>query len=393
MSVTDMADKLPFGQVLVGECATVLHTLPAASVDLVFADPPYNLQLRNVLWRPNMTQVDAVDDDWDQFADFAAYDHFTRTWLEAARHVMKDTATIWVSGTYHNILRVGMIMQSLGFWLLNSVVWHKRNAMPNFRGTRLKNDVEIILWAKKSEKSSYTFNHHLMKMYNEGKQLGSLWTIPVCGGPERLKDASGKKLHPTQKPEALLERIILASSKAGDVVLDPFLGSGTTAAVAARLRRQWIGIERELTYVDAACKRLESVMPLSLDDPRMEGTTQEKTPRVSFKSLLSKGLLQPGQTLYFITENRTATILPDGRVQTNEIVGSIHQVGAKLKNVPSCNGWKHWHYLNSQTGTKQLLDELRRPASSGTVAIPIAEDELSPFAQAQRQLTELSSGD
>src|SRR5712691_7012705 len=220
--------ELPINQILKGDTLTVLPALPKASIDLIFADPPYNLQLQQELWRPNLTQVDAVDDDWDQFDNFAAYDEFTRAWLKAAREVMKDTATIWVSGSYHNIFRVGTIMQDLGFWLLNTITWFKPNAMPNFRGTRLKNDVEFVIWAKRSEKARYTFNHHQMKQFNFGKQLGSMWEIPVCGGQERLKDSEGKKLHPTQKPEELLKRIIVASSKPGDIVLDPFLGSGTT---------------------------------------------------------------------------------------------------------------------------------------------------------------------
>lgn len=339
----------------------LLPSLPAGSVDLVFADPPYFLQLQRELWRPNMTQVAAVDDAWDRFADFADYDTFTRAWLGAVRPVMKPTATIWISGTYHNILRVGAIMQDLGFWILNMVTWFKTNAMPNFRGTRLKNDVEFVIWAKKSERGRYTFNHHLMKQFNDGKQLGCVWTIPICGGKERLRDAAGKKLHSTQKPEELLRRIILASSKPGDLVLDPFLGSGTTAAVAKQYHRDWIGIEREASYVQAAQARIDAVRPVCPDDPLIAASLHAKPARVAFGALLELGYLRPGQMLYMDRPACQAEILPDGNLKANGYVGSIHRVGAQVKNVPSCNGWMHWHYLD-RSGQYQPIDVLRRQA-------------------------------
>jgi modification methylase len=329
-------------------------------VDLVFADPPYNLQLQQELWRPNMTLVDAVDEDWDQFENFRAYDEFTRAWLLAVREVMKETATIWISGTYHNIFRVGTILQDLGFWMLNTVTWYKPNAMPNFRGTRLKNDVEFVIWAKPSKEGRYVFNHHVMKSFNEGKQLGSMWTIKVCGGEERLKDESGKKLHPTQKPEELLKRIILASSQPEDVVLDPFVGSGTTAAVAKLLRRHWIGIERDEVYTLAARRRVETVAPLAPSHPLMQTYSQEKTAHVPFKTLLERGYLQPGQKLYLDHSPHTAVILQDGQLQANGFAGSIHQVGARLKNVPLCNGWTHWYYRDGETGQYRPIDALRQ---------------------------------
>lgn len=344
--------------IIPGDTLAVLPTLPERSVDLIFADPPYNLQLQRDLWRPNMTRVDAVDDAWDHFEDFAAYDTFTRRWLEAARHAMSDNATIWVSGTYHNIFRVGAIMQDLGFWVLNTVTWYKLNAMPNFRGVRLKNDAEFIIWAKKSASSRYTFNHHLMKIFNEGKQLGSVWLIPACGGAERLKDSEGNKLHPTQKPESLLQRIILASSDPGDLVLDPFLGSGTTAVVARRLHRRWLGIEREPAYIAAAEARIAAVKPLPDDDPLLE--LSEKPARLPFKNLLRQGYLQPGQALYFDAPETTAFILPDGRLTANGYSGSIHKVGAFLKNAPSCNGWMHWFYDDPSSGQRQPIDMLRQ---------------------------------
>lgn len=345
-------------QIVHGDALDVLGRLPKGCVDLVFADPPYNLQLKNELWRPNLTRVDAVDEEWDQFADFATYDAFTRAWLSAVRQVMKETATIWVSGTYHNIFRVGAIMQDLGFWILNTVTWFRPNAMPNFRGRRLKNDVEFVIWAKRSEKARYTFNHYVMKQFNDGKQLGSVWTIPVCNGPERLRDARGRRLHPTQKPEALLERIILASSRVGSVVLDPFVGTGTTAAVARRLRRHWIGIEKEERYVQAARQRVEAVQPLPPDDPLL--TSRSRLERVPIQELLKRGHLHPGQHLYLQGQGPEAVLLADGQVQVGDLVGTIHKVAARLKEVPSCNGWTLWYYESEQTGERCPLDTLRR---------------------------------
>jgi len=345
-------------QLIQGDGLEILPQLQPGSVDLVFADPPYNLQLQQDLWRPNMTLVDAVDDEWDQFADFAAYDQFTAQWLAAVRAVMRDTATIWISGTYHNIFRVGTLLQNLDFWVLNTIAWSKPNAMPNFRGTRLKNDVEFVIWAKKSAKSTYTFHHHLMKQFNAGKQLGSVWTIPVCGGPERLRDEDGKKLHPTQKPEELLRRIILASSNPGDVVLDPFVGSGTTVAVAKRLRRHWIGIERDPVYSRAAQQRVAAVHPLDADDPLF--VREPEIQRVPFTRLLERGYLKPGQPLYLDQPAATAIILDNGHLRANGFVGSIHQLGARLKQSPSCNGWTHWYFTDENTGQRQPLDTLRR---------------------------------
>lgn len=354
-----MAPELPLNQILHGDIFDLLPQLADCSVDLVFADPPYNLQLQGELWRPNMTRVDAVDDEWDQFETFAAYDTFTRAWLTETRRVMKDTATIWVSGTYHNIFRVGAIMQDLGFWILNTVAWYKTNATPNFRGVRLKNDLEFIIWAKKWEKASYTFNHHQAKQFNNGKQLGSMWSIPSCGGQERLRDAEGKRLHPTQKPEALLTRIILASSHPGDVVLDPFLGSGTTAAVARRLRRNWIGIEREETYYRAAKQRIEAEQPLPEDDPLLAPAPRRQR-RIPFRILLEQGYLQPGQLLYLDKPASSAVILENGHLRCNGYSGSIHKVGAQLKGAPSCNGWTHWYYEDAETGERVVIDRLRQ---------------------------------
>ena len=271
---------------------------------------------------------------------------------------MKDTATIWISGTYHNIFRVGAILQDLGFWLLNTVTWFKPNAMPNFRGTRLKNDVEFVIWAQPRKGARYTFHHHLMKQFNDDKQLGSMWSIPVCGGAERLRDETGQKLHPTQKPEALLKRIILASSNPGDRVLDPFLGSGTTAAVARQLHRRWIGIERETAYVQAARERVLAAQPLPADDPLLQ--VMLPPPRVPFEDLLRRGYLRPGQQLYLKGGQQSAVILESGRLQAGRITGTIHTLGARLLDVPSVNGWLLWHYVDDETDQRQPLDVLRK---------------------------------
>ncbi len=354
-----MSNKIEMNRLIPGDSLEILSTLPPKSVDLVFADPPYNLQLQQDLWRPNHTQVDAVDDEWDQFKSFEDYDTFTRTWLTSVRDVLKDTGSIWVSGTYHNIFRVGTIMQDLGFWVLNTVTWFKTNAMPNFRGTRLKNDVEYIIWAKLSPNSTYTFNHHQMKQFNKGKQLGSVWTIPACGGEERLKDENGKKLHSTQKPEELLKRIIIASSKPYDLVLDPFVGTGTTAAVAKYLHRNWLGIEREEVYLKAAAARIDRITPLPFDDPIIQDSLKEKPKRVPFKSLLEQKYLKPGQVLLLDMPEQAAVILEDGLLRSNGSTGSIHQLGAQLKNAPSCNGWIHWYYVEDATGEKFPIDKLR----------------------------------
>jgi len=356
----DAGRALPLDQIVQGDAVEVMKSLPPRCADLIFADPPYYLQLQQELWRPNMTLVDAVDDDWDRFASLDAYDCFTRDWLAAAREVMKETATIWISGTYHNIFRVGAILQDLDFWVLNTVTFFKPNAMPNFRGTRLKNDVEFVIWAKRAKTGRYVFNHRAMKQFNSGKQLGSVWTIPPCNGEERLKDAAGKKLHPTQKPEELLRRIILASSRPGDLVLDPFAGSGTTAAVAKQLHRHWIGIEREARYVEAARARVEAVQPLDASHPLLEAFVPEKKSRVPFRVLLDAGYLQAGQPLFLDRPAFTAEVLAGGLLRAEGLTGSIHRLGARLKGVPSCNGWKHWFYEDRETGQLRPIDSLRQ---------------------------------
>ncbi len=360
-----MPSDLPLDRILSGDCLDVLQALPEQSIDLIFADPPYNLQLQNELWRPNMTRVDGVDDAWDQFSDLAAYDHFTRAWLTACRRVLKDSGTLWVIGSYHNIYRVGAILMDLGFWILNDIVWTKTNPMPNFRGVRFTNAHETLIWAQKVRGARYTFNHHAMKALNDddahaedGLQMRSDWEIPLCTGKERLK-INGEKVHSTQKPEALLYRVILSSSNPGDVVLDPFFGSGTTGAVAKKLHRHWIGIERDPAYIQAAQGRIDAIQPEDFSEAVFTFASKRNRPRVAFGALLASGLLKPGQRLYFGRKGQPqAVVLANGHIQCGELTGSIHMVGRKLQNAP-CNGWEHWYFDDDETGRRQPLNVLR----------------------------------
>jgi modification methylase len=350
--------ELPLNQILQGDCVEVLNSLPEKSIDLIFADPPYNLQLQQELWRPNMTKVDAVDDEWDRFADIAEYDRFTRQWLQACRRVLTDTGAIWVIGSYHNIYRVGAILMNLGYWILNDVVWIKTNPMPNFRGVRFTNAHETLIWAQKKRGTRYTFNYQAMKSLNDGLQMRSDWELPICTGQERIK-INGSKAHATQKPEALLYRVIQAASNPGDVVLDPFFGTGTTGAVAKKLHRHWIGIEQDKGYVKIAQKRLAAIEPEPFKDELFSFPSKRDRPRIPFATLLEHGLLKPGQKLFFGRRgNISATILANGQLKQNGFTGSIHQVGRAIQNGP-CNGWEHWYYLNAETGERVAIDKLR----------------------------------
>ena len=340
---TEKAVKLPLGQILDGDCIEVMNSLPEASVDLIFADPPYNLQLKGELHRPDNSKVDAVDDEWDQFDSFAVYDEFTRNWLRAARRLLKPNGALWVIGSYHNIFRVGTALQDAGFWILNDVVWRKTNPMPNFRGMRLTNAHETMIWASKSEKAKPTFNYEALKAMNDGVQMRSDWLLPICNGSERLKDENGDKAHPTQKPEGLLHRVLIGSTNTGDVVLDPFFGSGTTGAVAKKLGRNFIGIEREESYRKIAKKRIKEVTPLAKDALEVS-TSKRAEPRVPFGHLIERGMLEPGDKLYSMNERRAARIRADGTLVADGIKGSIHQVGASLEGAPSCNGWTYWYF-------------------------------------------------
>jgi modification methylase len=327
----------------VGDCVAELAKLPASSVDLVFADPPYNLQLKSDLKRPDDSKVDAVNDDWDKFASFAAYDEFTRAWLLACRRVMKPSGTLWVIGSYHNIFRVGAILQDLGFWILNDVIWRKTNPMPNFRGRRFTNAHETLIWAAREPGAKgYTFNYEALKAGNEDIQVRSDWTIPLCTGEERLKGRDGKKLHPTQKPEALLARVILAASRPDDLVLDPFCGTGTTGAAARRLGRRFVGFEREDAYARAAEKRIAQVEPLEAPSIAPFMTARE-APRVAFSALLERGLVSAGAKLVDLKKKHKALVRADGAIALGEKVGSIHRIGALAQGLEACNGWTFWH--------------------------------------------------
>jgi modification methylase len=357
-AASDGRNQFSTDRIIRGDCRDVLAALPEKSVDLIFADPPYNLQLQQELWRPNMTKVDAVTDRWDHFESFAAYDQFTETWLRACRRVLKDTGTIWVIGSYHNIYRVGRILMDLGYWILNDICWVKSNPMPNFRGVRFTNAHETLLWAQKIKGAPYTFNYHTMKSLNDDLQMRSDWHIPLCNGKERLK-SNGSKAHSTQKPEALLYRVIMSSSNPGDIVLDPFFGTGTTGAVARKLHRHWLGIETEANYVQLAQERIEAIEAGDYTQEIYTFPSKRDRPRVPFGQLLEQGLLQPGQKLYFGHDARfTATVLANGKLKYRDQIGSIHQIGKAIRNGP-CNGWEHWYYLNPQTGQRVVIDQLR----------------------------------
>ncbi|MCD4672626.1 MAG: site-specific DNA-methyltransferase [Anaerolineaceae bacterium] len=351
--------RLPLDQVLLGDCVEVLRQIPEDSVDLVFADPPYNLQLSQELHRPDRSRVNGVNDHWDQFDDFATYDSFTRDWLSACRRVLKPTGTLWVIGSYHNIYRVGAILQDLNFWMLNDIVWIKTNPMPNFRGVRFTNAHETLLWAQKERGARYTFNHHAMKSLNGDLQMRSDWELKLCVGKERLK-VNGQKAHSTQKPESLLYRILLAATHPGDVVLDPFFGSGTSGAVARKLKRHWIGIEQEAQYVSLAQERITAIPDNPAEDAIFDTPNPRRQPRLPFGALLENGLLTPGQNLYFGEKSEiTAAIMADGSLSYQDQRGSIHQIARYIRPGPA-NGWKTWYYQDPQSGQRLPIDRLRQ---------------------------------
>lgn len=344
-------------RLLVGDCIELMKSLPEGSIDAVFADPPYNLQLRGELHRPDQSKVDAVDDAWDQIGDFAAYDAFTRAWLAEARRLLKPDGAIWVIGSYHNVFRLGAMLQDLGFWILNDVIWRKANPMPNFRGRRFTNAHETLIWASRDAKARYTFNYEALKAGNEDVQVRSDWFIPLCTGEERLKDGAGRKVHPTQKPEALIARVLLASSRPGDVVLDPFFGSGTTGAVAKRLGRRFIGIERDPAYAKAAEARIAAVEPLP-EASLAAFQTQREAPRVAFAALVERGMIAPGTVLTDERGRYRAVVRADGALVAGPQVGSIHKIGALVQGAQACNGWTFWH-LNDNRGRLSPIDTLR----------------------------------
>jgi len=349
--------RMELDRIIEGDCVAAMASLPARSVDLVFADPPYNLQLRGDLHRPNNSLVDAVDDAWDQFESFRAYDDFTRAWLTEARRVLKPDGALWVIGTYHNIYRVGAILQDLGFWMLNDVVWRKTNPMPNFKGTRFCNAHETLIWAAPSEKAKPTFNYDALKELNEGLQMRSDWLLPICSGSERLKTGEGDKAHPTQKPEALLHRVLVGTTDPGDVVLDPFFGTGTSGAVAKRLGRRFVGIEREPSYIAVARDRIAAVIPHDRESLRVT-TSRRAEPRIPFGVLVERRLLEPGEVLVSANGRHTARVRADGTLVSARTAGSIHKVGAELEGAPSCNGWTYWTFRRD--GRPVPIDVLRQ---------------------------------
>ena len=376
MSVLSLADIRPFekssgrvgknnasqpewlNSIIKGDCVAAMERLPENSVDVIFADPPYNLQLEGNLHRPDQSMVDAVDDDWDKFTDFAAYDAFTRAWLLAARRVLKPNGTIWVIGSYHNIFRVGTVLQDLGYWVLNDVIWRKSNPMPNFRGRRFTNAHETMIWASRDQNAKqYTFNYEAMKMANDEVQMRSDWLFPICTGGERLKGADGNKVHPTQKPEALLHRVLMSSTKPGDVILDPFFGTGTTGAVAKRLGRNFVGIERQQDYIDAATARIAAVEVM--DKPTLAVTNGKRAePRVAFGALIENGFLKAGTVLTDTKKRWHATVRLDGSLEMNGETASIHRMGARVQELDACNGWTFWHY--EADGKLLQIDEIRK---------------------------------
>ena len=352
----EIVRELPLDQIMLGDCITLMRMLPPASVHCVFADPPYNLQLRGELRRPDDSLVDGVDEDWDRFTDFAAYDAFTRAWLTECRRLLRKDGTLWVIGAYHNIFRIGAIMQDMGFWVLNDVIWRKANPMPNFRGRRFTNAHETMIWAARGKDARYKFNYQAMKALNDDVQMRSDWYFPLCTGAERLRNQHGLKLHPTQKPEALLHRVLLASTAPGDIVLDPFAGTGTTAAVAKRLHRHFIGIERHPAYAEAAIGRVRKTKPVT--QAGLTTTPSKKdTPRIPFGSLVERGLIAPGTVVTDRMRRVQAVIAADGTLVAGNERGSIHKIGALLTNAPSCNGWTFWHF--ERDGALVALDVLR----------------------------------
>ena len=340
------------------DCIKVMKQMEPNSVDLIFADPPYNLQLGEALTRPDNTHVSGVYEEWDNFESMAEYDDYTREWMSAARRVLKDDGAIWVIGSYHNIFRVGTVLQDLGFWILNDIIWNKSNPMPNFKGTRFTNAHETLIWAAKNPKSKYTFNYEAMKALNEDMQMRSDWSIALCTGKERLKDDKGEKLHSTQKPEALLYRVILASTKVGDVILDPFFGTGSTDAVAKKIGRNFIGIEKDAHYCAGAQKRIDEVQSVE-NEICLEFSEKKRQPRIPFGAVVERGLLNPGDMLYDATKKHCAAVRSDGTIKSEKMEGSIHQVGAAAQNAPACNGWVYWYFEDKKRGLVSI-DELRQ---------------------------------
>lgn len=353
MEKGDILEKYK-NKIVLGDCIENLKELPDESIDLIFADPPYNLQLQGDLWRPNQTKVDAVNDDWDKFASFEDYDKFSEAWLKECKRVLKKDGTIWVIGAYHNIFRVGKIMQDLGFWVLNDVIWMKTNPMPNFKGTRFNNAHETLIWASKDKSARYKFHYKSMKGFNDDKQMRSDWHIPLCNGGERIR-VNGEKAHSTQKPEALLYRVIISSSNVGDIVLDPFMGSGTTGAVAKRLGRNFVGFEKDGFYKKVAEDRIAKVKPH--ENETLDYPIEIGKPKVPFGNLLNDDFIKVGEFLFDKYGNYKAKVMADGTLLHEGKAGSIHSISAKILKKEANNGWDFWHV--ARDGVLKSINDLR----------------------------------
>ena len=345
-----------FNNIVNGDCLKEIKKIPEKSFDLVFADPPYNMQIGETLTRPDASKVNGVFDNWDQFNSFKHYDDFCKSWLIECKRILKDNGSIWVIGSYHNIFRLGYHLQNLNYWLLNDVIWRKNNPMPNFRGTRFTNAHETLIWASKNQKSKYTFNYQSLKCLNDDLQMRSNWNLPICNGSERLKK-NGKKIHSTQKPESLLHRVLLASTNKGDYILDPFLGSGTSAAVAKKLGRNYLGIEKEKNYFKIATQRIKKVKPIE-DNFLATLKNNRSKPRIPFGSLVELGIIKPGTNIFDSKKKINAKIMVDGSIKYQQTEGSIHKVAAQILGAESCNGWTFWHY--NINGSTFPIDNLRQ---------------------------------
>ena len=347
--------------ILQGDCITRMRAMPDASVDAVFCDPPYMLQLgAKTLYRPeDQTEARAVRDAWDSFESGAEYEKFTRDYLAECMRVLKPTGAMWVIGSYHNIYKIGQIMQEMGFWILNDILWVKTNPMPNFRGTRFTNAHETLIWATPVKTGKYTFNYDTLKKYNGGKQMRSDWHIDICLGAERIKGADGKSLHSTQKPAELLRRVILSSTRAGDVILDPFFGTGTTGAVARELSRNFIGIEMDENYINAARARIENVTPVDLSEIEVPAKREEI--KIAFRELIEARLLYVGQTLVGARGDRVMITKDAQLAHTTLGKASIHVMAAKIQNAAAFNGWDYWR-AEKKDGTLVSIDEVRKYA-------------------------------
>jgi len=345
-----------FNKIVNGESLKILKRIPDKTFDLVFADPPYNMQIGEKLKRPDDSKVNGVNDKWDQFSNFKHYDDFSKEWLKECKRILKDNGSMWVIGTYHNIFRLGYHIQNLNYWILNDVIWRKNNPMPNFKGTRFTNAHETLIWASKNKKSKYTFNYQSLKCLNDDLQMRSDWTLPICNGKERLKK-NGKKVHSTQKPEALLHRIILATTNKGDSIFDPFLGTGTSAVVAKKLGRNYFGIEKDKKYFSAAYNRINSTK--IIEDNYLDTIENNKSkPRIPFGSLVEMGIIKPGSILFDQKKKINAKIMADGSLKHKGNEGSIHRVAAKIMGTESYNGWTYW-YCNIK-GNSVSIDNLRQ---------------------------------